>query len=73
MRGVICWWIGHFPQWQDGRYLDNPCALCGRILSYDDLVNEGVWQRFVDRFRNRFGRCPDCGKRFGDHSRCIPF
>ena len=73
MRRVICWWVGHYPQWRNGCYLDNPCELCKRPLSYDDLVNEGVWPRLVDRLRGRFRRCPDCGKRFGKHRDCLPF
>jgi hypothetical protein len=76
----LCWWFGCEGHPQDPsppEYLE--CIRCAKIVPYGDMVGDTRHNRFKEFFNYWFYRkwipskCCDCGKRYGDHSDCIPF
>ena len=75
-----CWWFGCELHPQDSappEYAE--CQHCGMLIDYESMAGITRYSAAKDffsywLFRKWWPRkCGDCGKRFGDHSRCIPF
>ena len=67
---VNCWLNGHS---FEGGIDSDPVCKCGALFEYDAAINEGARKNVKIWFSRKFGKCVDCGKRFGDHSDCLPF
>jgi hypothetical protein len=79
---LMCWWFGCDAHPQEYCHRNDnmfQCVRCGEEASYSDLVGDTRHNRFKEcllywLWRRWFpSKCSDCGKRFGDHSDCIPF
>lgn len=83
---IVCWWFGCKPDYKAIEYSYDyhrvPCERCGAedVCDADQLgdtkhqrlkdwANYWLWRRWWP------AKCYDCGKRFGDHSKCdeLPF
>lgn len=85
IKKIICWWFGCRPDY-DGPVCGYnygsavPCSRCGsHDTSYADRVGETRHAAMVESIKY-WGlrkwvpeKCPDCGKRYGDHGDCLPF
>ena len=82
--GVICWWFGCRPDYEHPCELSPnylvPCRRCGsRDTTYADRVGDTrhaalvAWLKHWLLRRWMPARCSDCGKRFGEHDKCLPF
>lgn len=85
---LSCWWFGCDPDYDEDRdhpcglspnYVV-PCKRCGaHDTDYADRVGDTRHNRLMEWLRYWCFRrwwpapCVDCGKRFGDHSECLPF
>ncbi len=68
-----CWWSGHNFNGPLGSRIEEYRCECGTEFTYEAAVWEGTRKNIVRWCHNRFGKCRDCKKRFGDHSGCVPF
>jgi hypothetical protein len=77
---LLCWWFGCEGDPQDPappEYLQ--CRRCSDSVSYGDMVGDTRHNKFKEFVLYWFwkkwapDKCIDCGKRYGDHSGCIPF
>lgn len=78
MKKIICFIFGHEPEYTGGNNVH--CSRCDLWdIPYHELI-EG--RRFMKAvlflkywlYRKWFpAKCFDCGKRYADHSQCIPF
>lgn len=80
-RRLICWYFGHDPYMErPSRYPATPCARCGICdVDYADLAcltrHAAVKRWLIWWLLRRWfpDKCPDCGRRYGDHEDCRPF
>lgn len=82
---IKCWWFGCLPDRDNEIYRESdftiiPCLRCGADdIVYADLVGDTRWENIKDLITYWFYRkwvppvCPDCGTRYGNHDRCLPF
>jgi len=79
---ILCWWFGCTPG--KLKYISNNdyiryCKKCGNESDYHDLIGESkhrIFMKFVIfwGYRKWFPeKCEYCGKRYGDHKKCLPF
>lgn len=82
MRKIRCWWFGCKEEDPEDMlappgYKD--CVRCGECVEYGDLVGDTRHNRVKGLLRYWLWRhwvpepCIECGKRFGDHTNCLPF
>ena len=79
MSRLLCWWFGCVEHPQAQYHGGDNCKRCGQWIEYADRVGDTRHNRLVAKL-SYFGfrkwwpsRCGSCGKRFGDHSDCLPF
>jgi hypothetical protein len=76
---LICWFFGCIWDQQDTAPLEYlECKRCGGFVQYSDMIGDTRHNRLKEYLLHFFrifvpGKCIDCGKRYGDHSNCIPF
>lgn len=77
MLKAICWWFGCSPDLDRANSNAIPCSRCGaQDTSYEDRAGLTRHAIFVAKLSATFlprSKCNDCGKRYGDHSTCLPF
>jgi len=79
-KNIKCLWFGCEPHPQDPAPPEALyCDRCGDLMSYEDIVGVTRSSEFKKAVKYWFFRrwipekCHDCGRRYGDHSGCIPF